>query len=399
MNTFDRPLYFKKIEPFIGKQLIKVLTGQRRVGKSFMLRLLQDFIKKQEPKANCIFIDMELDEFNHLKNHEDLTKYIQQVSKESGNYLFIDEIQEIEGFERTIRSLLNKGKHDIYCTGSNASVLSGDIATMLSGRQIMTRIHSLSYKEFLHFHNRNNSKESLLFYLKFGGLPYLINLPDDEFVIADYLKNIYTTILYRDIVSRHNIRDVNFLENLVRFLAGNTGSLFSVKSITDYLKSQQIKKSVPMVGDYTRYLGDSFFINIAQRADIEGKRIFEIGEKIYFEDLGIRNALAGFLPGDIHKNIENAVFNHLLAHDWKVFVGKSGEKEIDFIAKKNNETAYFQVAYLLDDQKTIDREFGNLLIIKDNYPKYVISLDDFSSPNTYKGIRHLALADFLMNFV
>jgi len=399
MNAFERPIYFKKIKPFIDKQLIKVLTGQRRVGKSFMLRLLQDYIKKHNPNANCIFIDKELDEFNHIKNDSDLIAYVQQQSVESGNYLFIDEIQEIEGFERAVRSLLNKGNHDIYCTGSNASILSGEIATMLSGRQIMTRIHSLNYAEFLKFHHRENTKDSLLFYLKFGGLPYLINLPDDEFVIADYLKNIYATILYRDIVSRHSVRDVNFLENLVKFLAGNTGSMFSAKSITDYLKSQQIKKSIQLVSDYTKYLEDAFFINTAKRVDIEGKKIFEIGEKIYFEDLGIRNALAGFLPGDIHKNMENAVFNHLIANDWQVFVGKSGDKEIDFIAKKNNEMAYFQVAYLLEDQKTIDREFGNLLLVKDNYPKYVISWDNFSSPNTYKGIRHLTLADFLMDFV
>jgi len=398
MNTFERPIYFNKIKPFIDKQLVKVLIGQRRVGKSFMLRLIHDYIKKQNPKANFIFIDKELHQFNDIKNHNDLIAYLKTVSTESGNYLFIDEIQEIDGFEKAIRSLLNQSTHDIYCTGSNATVLSGDIATMLSGRQILTRIHSLTYTEFLYFHNKENSKESLLQYLKYGGLPYLINLPPDDFIIADYLKNIYTTILYRDIVSRHNIRDVKFLENLVRFLAGNTGSIFSVKSITDYLKSQQIKKSIPVVNDYIKYLEDAFFINTAKRADIEGKKIFEIGEKIYFEDLGICNALSGFVPGYIHKNMENAVMNHLLANGWTVYVGKSGDKEIDFIANKNNEKVYLQVAYLLEEQKTIEREFDNLLAIDDNYPKFVISMDDFSSPNTYKGIRHLTLSEFLLNF-
>ncbi len=398
MKAFNRPIYFEKIKPFINKQLIKVLIGQRRVGKSFMLRLLQKHIQEENPNANCIFIDKELNEFNSIKDHEDLVKYVSEVSAPENNYLFIDEIQEIDYFEKAVRSILNKGNHDIYCTGSNASMLSGEISSILSGRQITTRIHSLTYKEFLQFHSRENSRESLLFYLKFGGLPYLFNLPADEFVIADYLKNIYTTILYRDIVSRHAIRDVKFLENLVRFLAGNTGSIFSVKSITDYLKSQQIKKSVPLVNNYIQYLEDAFFINSSKRADIEGKKIFEIGEKIYFEDLGIRNALAGFLPGDIHKNMENVVFNHLQAHNWEVFVGKSGDKEIDFIAKKNNEKAYFQIAYLLEDQKTIDREFGNLLLVKDNYPKYVISMDSFSSPNTFMGVKHLTLSEFLMEY-
>jgi predicted AAA+ superfamily ATPase len=398
MNTFERPIYFNKIKPFIDKQLIKVLTGQRRVGKSFMLRLIRDHIKKQKPKANFIYIDKELHEFSHIKNGNDLIEHIETVSKTENNYLFIDEIQEIDGFEIAVRSLLNQGKHDIYCTGSNASILSGEIASMLSGRQIMVRMHSLDYSEYLQFHKKEDSKENLLRYLKYGGLPYLINLPEDDFVIADYLKNIYMTILYRDIVSRHNIRDVKFLENLVRFLAGNTGSLFSAKSITEYLKSQKITKSIQLVTDYIKYLDDAFFVNTAKRADIEGKKIFEIGEKIYFEDLGICNALSGFTPGYIHKNMENAVMNHLLIKDWTVYVGKSGNKEIDFIANKNNEKVYIQVAYLLESDKTIEREFGNLLAIDDNYPKYVVSMDDFSSPNTYKGIKHLTLSEFLLNF-
>lgn len=398
MNKFERPLYFNKIKPFIGKQLIKVLTGQRRVGKSFMLKLIQEYVLNEIPNANCIYIDKELNEFNHITNDEELIEYVNASSNTAENYLFIDEIQEISNFEKAVRSLLNKGNHDIYCTGSNASMLSGDIATILSGRQIITKIHSLSYNEYLKFNNKNDSRTSLLSYLKFGGLPYLFNLPDDEFVISDYLKNIYTTILYRDIVTRHGIRDVKFLENLVKFLASNTGSLFSVKSITDYLKSQQIKKSIPVVNDYIKYLEDAYFINSVKRIDIEGKKIFEVGEKIYFEDLGIRNALSGFLPGDIHKNMENAVYNHLITHQWEVYVGKSSDKEVDFIAKRNNEKSYFQVCYLLENQKTIEREFGNLLLIKDNYPKYVISMDSFSSPNTFEGVRHLTLSEFLTTF-
>lgn len=398
MKVFKRDIYLQKIIPFIDKQLIKVLIGQRRVGKSFMLKQIHDFIREKKTDANVIFIDKELHKYKSIKDDDSLMEYISLHKKNGQNYLFIDEIQEIIGFELALRSLLNQGDFDIYCTGSNASMLSGEIATMLSGRQITIRIHSLSYSEYLMFHNKQNSKETLMSYLKYGGLPYLINLPDDELVLTDYLQNIYTTILFRDILSRHNIRDVNFLENLVKFLADNTGSLFSAKKISDYLKSQKIGKSVPVIKDYIGFLEDAFFINITQRVDIVGKKIFEIGEKIYYEDLGIRNALTGFNINDISKNIENSVLNHLLINGYKVFTGKKGDKEIDFVAEKSNETVYFQVSYFLSEEKTIKRELENLLEIKDNYPKYLITFDDFSIPNTYKGIRHIKLDDFLLNF-
>ena len=398
MKIHTRSIYSEKIIPYIDKQLIKVLTGQRRVGKSFMLKQIQDYILKTNPQANCIYIDKELYEFDKIQDYNDLIAYVEQHQQDTNNYLFIDEIQEITAFEKALRSLENQGNFDIYCTGSNAAMLSGDIATMLSGRQIIIKIHALSYREFLQFHERKNSKESLLKFLNFGGLPYLINLPDDEYMISDYLKNIYTTILFRDIVARNNIRDVKFLENLVRFLADNTGNLFSSKNISDYLKSQKIKKSVSVITNYIGYLEEAFFLNIVKRSDIHGKQIFAVGEKIFFEDLGIRNALTGFNPNDIHKNMENAVLNHLLIMGYTVYVGKSGTKEIDFIASKNNEKVYIQVTYLLKDSSTIEREFGNLLEISDNYPKYVVSFDDFETPNTYKGIKHLVLENFLLNF-
>lgn len=398
MEIFEREIYLKKIIPFIDKQLIKVLTGQRRVGKTYILRQIREYIKKNKPEANIIFIDKELHDFDKIKTHDDLINYIKEHEKKSDNYLFIDEIQEIQEFEKALRSLQNKNNFDIYCTGSNAAMLSGEISTMLSGRQIIIRVHALSYNEFLQFHKRSSSKESVLQYITYGGLPYLINLPDDMNVVGEYLKNIYTTILFRDIVMRNNIRDVKFLENLVKFLAQNTGNLFSAKNISDYLKSQNIKKSVPVITNYLKFLEDAFFLNIVSRFDIQGKKIFEIGEKIFFEDLGIRNALTGFLPGDIHKNMENAVLNHLLITGYNVYVGKNKQKEIDFIATKNNEKVYIQVTYLLNDNNTIEREFGNLLEIKDNYPKYVISYDPFETPNTYKGVKHLILENFLLNF-
>jgi predicted AAA+ superfamily ATPase len=398
MKLIERPLYIDKIKPYIGLQLVKVLVGQRRVGKSSILKLIKLHILEENPNANCIFIDKELHKFKPIKNDSDLLKYLQTIELQEFNYLFIDELQEIEHFERAIRSLLNEGIWDIYCTGSNASMLSGDIATMLSGRQLVVKIHGLSYSEFLDFRKTGHSTKNLDKYLTFGGLPYIINLPDDEQIIWEYLTNIYNTILFRDIVSRHSIRDTGFLENLIAFLADNTGSLFSAKKISEYLKSQQLQKSSSIVNNYIDFLQDAFFLNRVKRKDIQGKKIFEIGEKIYFQDLGLRNLLSGDVPGDKHKILENTVLNHLLMYGWKVFTGKSAEKEIDFIAEKNNETVYIQVTYLLNEQKTIDREFGNLLEIQDNYPKYVISQDAESHRNTYKGIIHLSISQFLLEF-
>jgi predicted AAA+ superfamily ATPase len=398
MELIERNIYIEKIKPFIDKQLVKVLIGQRRVGKSFLLKLIQAHIIKQNPDANCLFIDKELHKFKSLKNDTDLIEFIETIPLKNKNYLFIDEIQEIKNFEIAIRSILNEGSWDIYCTGSNADILSSEISTMLSGRQIVVKIYSLSYIEFLLFYKREHSFENLDKYMKFGGLPYLINLPDSEFVISDYLSNIYTTILYRDIVKRYNIRDSAFLENLVKFLADNIGNFFSAKNINEYLKSQKTTKSISVILEYIRYLEKSFFINKVQRIDIHGKKIFEIGEKIYFQDLGLRNILSGDIIGEKNRILENTVINHLLINNWKVYIGKNNNKEIDFVAIKNNETTYFQVALLLDNEKTIEREFGNLLEVKDNYPKYVITMDTLNYRNTYKGIIHLSISDFLLNF-
>ncbi len=390
-----RDLYIERIRPFINKELIKVLTGQRRVGKSMILRLIADEILKKDDDANIIFIDKEDYQFDSIKDHQQLDAYIKAKAKPGMNYLFIDEVQEIEGFEMILRSYNKKEDFDVYCTGSNAKMFSGELATYLSGRQMIFRIGSLNFKEFCVFHNLEETRDSLLKYLKYGGLPYLMHLPDDEAVRFEYLKNIFSTILLRDIINRHKIRDPRFLTDLLKFIADNTGSIFSATKISKYLKSQQINKNVAIILNYLSYLEDAYFINVVSRTDIQGKKQFEVGEKYYFEDVGLRNAIVGFRMQDIAKIIENVVFLHLKNNGYRIKIGFSDNKEVDFIAEKNNERIYVQVAYLLSEQKTIDREFGNLLKIKDNYPKYVISFDDFSSPNTYKGIKHFTLLDFL----
>ncbi len=394
-----RNKYIDAIKPFIGKDLIKVLTGQRRVGKSMILRMLSEEIEQNDPRANFIFIDKEDYEFDFIKTDKELNKYIQeQTNTKQTNYLFIDEVQEIQGFELILRSYNKNPNFDVYCTRSNAKVFSGELATYLSGRQIVFQIGSLSFKEFCVFHQLENNQNSLLKYIKYGGLPYLIHLPDNDSVRFEYLNNIFSTILMRDVVNRHQIRDPRFLSDLLKFIADNTGSLFSANKIAKYLKSQQIHKNVSLILNYLSYLEDAYFINRINRVDIRGKKNFEVGEKYYFEDIGLRNAIVGFRMTDIAKIIENIVFLQLKNAGYKLDIGYLQDKEIDFIAEKDNEKIYVQVSYLLKDENTIEREFGNLMQIKDNYPKYVVSFDSFTAPNTYKGIIHLSLLDFLNQF-
>jgi uncharacterized protein len=395
MQNIKRESYLKRIRPFYNKQLIKVLTGQRRVGKSFLLRQIADEIKEQNPGCNLIYINKELYEFKTIHNDTDLFGYVKLNSKPENNILIIDEVQEIKAFELALRSLLAEKVYDIYCTGSNSSIFSSELSTFLSGRQMEFHIHSLSYPEFLQFHRLENSSSSLMKYLKYGGLPYLIYLPDEESIIFDYLKNILSTIIYRDVINRHQIRDTTFFDDLISYLADNTGYPFSANKISGYLKSQKINKSVSIIIDYLGYLENATIIHKVKRKDILGKKLFEIGDKFYFEDLGLRNVINGYRPADINKILENVVFNHLQYLNFKVNIGKSDNREIDFVAEKDNELIYLQVAYILADQKVIDREFGNLDKINDHYPKYVISMDEFPINTSYKGIKHIKLIDFL----
>jgi len=283
---------------------------------------------------------------------------------------------------------------DIYCTGSNANLLSGDIAGHLSGRYIEINVYSLSYVEFLDFHDLTDDANSLEKYLKYGGLPYLKHLELRDAIVFEYLKSVYNTIVYRDIINRYAVRNPGFLEQLVIFLANNTGSLFSAKKISDFLKSQKINMAHNLVQAYTDYLTSAFLIHKVPRYDIVGKRVFEIGDKFYFENLGIRHGIWGYRPEDRGKVVENVVYNHLLFQGYEVKVGVVGNEEIDFVAQKDGETAYFQVALTIHEAKTMEREFGNLKKIPDNYSKTVITLDEFQG-NTVEGIRHMELRSFL----
>jgi predicted AAA+ superfamily ATPase len=265
----------------------------------------------------------------------------------------------------------------------------------LSGRFIEINVYSLSYIEFLEFHQLQQSQKSLNKYLKYGGLPYLKHLDLKDEIVFEYLKNIYSTIVYRDIINRYSIRSTRFLEQLVQFLASNIGSIFSSKKISDFLKSQKVNISPYQVQTYIDYLISAFLVQRAERYDIKGKHIFEFGDKFFFENIGIRNGIVGYTIADRSKIMENVVYNHLIANGFKVKVGVLGNKEIDFVASKNGESIYIQVALSIHSETTLEREFGNLLAIKDQYPKYVITMEQFDGA-TYQGIHNLSLQQFLM---
>ena len=394
-NFINRDVYLAKIKPFIDKTIIKVLVGHRRVGKSYILFQIIDLIKKNNAKANIIYIDKENIDFDAIKDYVQLNEYVKSKLKDdTKNYIFVDEIQMIKDFHKTIRSLALDENNDIYITGSNSEMLASDVANELGGRYIEFTIYSLSYLEFLQFHNLENTDDSLEKYMHYGGLPYLKNLPFEQNIMYEYLKSIYSTIILKDVVQRKNIRNSLFLEQLVKFLADTTGGLFSSKSISDYLKSQKEIVSPNQVNEYIKALASAFVIHSVGRYDIAGKRIFEIGEKHYFENLGIRNVVGGYKPQDKAKRLENVVYNHLLFCGYLVKVGTIYSNEIDFVCEKNGEKLYVQVTIELSREDTIEREFGNLLKIKDNYPKIVVS-GERSFENSYEGVQHVYIRDFL----
>ena len=390
-----RKRYHDKLLPFQGKPLIKVLTGQRRVGKSYILKQTIQQIEQEDSTANIIYINKENLAFDSIKTASDLNDYVLKKTL-SGvkNYVFIDEIQEIEQFEKAMRSLLLNPIYDLYCTGSNANMLSGELSTFLSGRYIEIPVYSLSFTEFLDFHHLENTNISLNLYLKYGGLLFLKHLELSDEIVYDYLKGVYNTVIYRDVIMRNEVRNSAFLENLVVFLADNIGQLFSARKISEYLKSQQTNIATSQIIGYLNHLSNAYLIHKMKRFDIFGKKIFEIGEKYYFEDLGLRNAIFEFKQSDISKIIENAVCNHLLYNDYELKIGQLGQNEVDFVGTRKGEIIYVQVCYLLHEQSTIEREFGNLEKIKDNYPKMVVSMDEFAG-NSRNGIQHIYLRDFL----
>lgn len=397
MKLIERSNYTERIERAFGKGVIVALTGQMRVGKSCIMAQVMRHIGSL-PQENVVYLNKEKNEFDGIRDYNDLLGFVNgRLSKDKDNYLFIDEIQDIDGFERALRSLQADDACQIMVTGSNAKMLSSELTTYLSGRHIDYHIHSLGYEEFLLFHKMPDGDEALTAYLQYGGLPQLGRMGlDDRELVDDYLESVYSTILLKDIVERGQIRNVSLLKTLVRFMADNIGKLFSATSIVNFLKGQRVDTSTKVILNYLDLLCDAYIINRVSRYDIHGKRIFELGDKYYFEDLGLRNHIVGGnRSADIEKVMENAVYLHLLRMGYKVYVGQLHKTEIDFVAEKSGSTVYVQVAYLLASQETINREFGNLKLIGDNHPKYVISLDRMMGDVNADGIRHIYLRDFL----
>lgn len=397
MSAILRQSYLDKIEHYLGKDTIIILTGQRRIGKSCILRLFRDKVSQAE-NANVIFIDKEKYEFDNIRTYKDLNDYIDaRRDRQKTNYILIDEIQDIESFEKSVRNYYEESDVEMIVTGSNSNMLSSDLSTLIGGRYKEIYIQALSYEEFMLFHQLPDSDETLAKYIQFGGLPGLAKMGLEEPDAREYQSDVYHTVLLKDVIRRNQIRNVPFLENLVRFLADNAGKIISANSIAKYMKSQGEAISSTVIINYTKFLCDAYLIHKVNRYDIHGKRLFESNDKFYFEDNGLRNTLSGgSREGDIEKVIENIIYNHLKRLGYEVTVGQLQAGEIDFVCQQpNGQRAYVQASYLIGDEMTREREFGNLRAIKDNYPKFVISMTPLVNRQDADGITHLSLRRFL----
>ncbi len=397
MDLKLRQYYLDKVEKYLGKQVIIVLVGQRRVGKSYMLRQLYD-IKSSDPDNNLILIDKEKRQFDFIRDYQDLNAYVDEhLEPGKRNFILIDEVQDISEFERSVRSFRTDPNIEVIITGSNARMLSSDLTTLIGGRYKEIHILPLSYQEFLDFHHLDDDDEALRKFISFGGLPGLAVMGLDEEIARDYQLDIYHTVLLKDVVMRNQIRNIPFLENLVQFMADNTGKPISANNIAKFMKSHGQPIAPAVILNYISYLCESYMLSRVRRYDIHGKRLFEINDKFYFEDHGIRNAIAGGTrEGDIEKVLENVVYQHLVRLGYMVKVGQLQAGEIDFVCTRpTGERTYIQVAYLIADDETRQREFGNLKAIKDNYPKYVLSMSPLVSRSDNDGIIHLHLRHFL----
>lgn len=397
MEVLTRKHYADIVDSWIGKGNIIALVGSRRVGKSYVLK---DFIQrhKDDPEANIIYIDKEKKAFKDIKTKDDLDHWIEaRFINGKHNFILIDEAQEIEHFEESICNWYTEDNTDVIITGSNSKMLSGELATLIAGRHVEIRIHPLTYSEFLEFHNLEDSDESLMTYLNYGGLPGLrkVGLDNDEQVWA-YLTSVFNTIVLKDIIERHDIRNIPFLNNLIAFYADTTGKLTSANSIAKYMKSQQENVSANLILLYRGFFAEAFLLDIVSRYDIHGKKIFESNEKIYWDDLGLRNLKAeGGMDSYIEKVIENAIYKHLCFLGYEVKVGVLNAGEVDFVCTKPGKTVYVQASYIIAEESTRNREFGPLEKIRDNHPKYVISATPLLTQRDENGITHLSLRNFL----
>ena len=396
-----RELYMKQIRPFIGNDLIKVLTGMRRSGKSVML----DLIKEELTAAGVQENQMISLNFESLKNaglrsaeslYAELSQRIERIQGKA--YLFLDEIQEVSDWEKCVNSLRVDYDCDIYITGSNAKLLSGELATYLGGRYVEFVIYPFSFEEFLESrkgsHPSANAASEFAAYVSLGGMPFLYNLPDDRAAAMQYLRDVYNSVVLKDIVQRNMIRDVDLLERIITYVMANIGHTFSARSISNYFKSENRRVSPDTVLNYLKACCDAYLFRKLNREDLNGKKILSVNEKYYIIDHGILEAVYGSNTRHMDQLLENIVCMEMLRRGYDVKVGKVGDKEIDFSAVRNGKKIYVQVTYLLSSEETISREFGVYSGIQDNFPKYVVSMDEFDLSRD--GIRHVNIRDFLL---
>lgn len=391
----------KRIRPFINTELIKVFTGIRRSGKSVMLELVKNELKKfGVSDKNFLCINFEQFSNSELLDAKILHKRIVEFQKTADGkiYLFFDEIQEVDGWEKCINSCRVDFDCDIYITGSNAKLLSGELATYLAGRYVEFVIYPFSFAEFLEMNRQKNSQidKSACFmtFLKTGGMPFLANFLGDDSAKNQYLMDIYNSVVLKDVVKRNNIRDVDTLERIIAYAFSNIGHIFSATSLSKYFKSEKRNISHDTILNYLKFCADAFLIYKISRYDLEGKKVLTVNEKYYCADHGLREAVFGKNTQNIDQILENIVCLELLRRNFKVFVGKKDESEIDFIAERNGVKIYVQVAYLLASEETVRREFSVYDSIKDNFPKYVVSMDEFDFSRN--GIIHRNIRDFLL---
>lgn len=394
-----RDYYLKKIIPFIDTDLVKVLTGIRRSGKSVMMLLIKDELIKRGVLTEQI-ISINFEDFDYIKLRDPfiLNEWIKTKARgiKGKIYLFLDEIQEVSNWEQVINSFRVSLNIDIYITGSNAKLLSGDMATYLAGRYVQFDIYPFSYHEYLIARGVSESATEFQQYIQLGGMPFLINLLYQKDASRQYLLDVYNSVLLKDIIQRNKIRDADLLERILMFSFSNIGNPFSASSIAKFLKSENRKQSNDTILNHLKACTSAYILNKIPRMDLQGKKLLTVNEKYYVADLGLRAALLGNKAKDIGQILENIVCLELLRRSYKVTVGKIGNLEIDFVAEKNGQRLYIQVSYLLADEKTIDREFGVYGKIKDNYPKYVLSLDDFDFSRDgiiHENIRHFLLRE------
>jgi uncharacterized protein len=409
MKVIKRNQYLEKIRAFIDKPVIKVITGMRRTGKSFFLKQIIDELKARNVKENQIlFIDKDSLVFDHIKDYKDLENCTKNFfKKQKKRYLFIDEVQEIDEWQKAIVSFFNENNTDIFITGSNAHMLSSELATRLSGRYVEFPIYSLSFKEFLDDFRQNPSKdleEEFQLYIKFGGLPAIHCFELKQESIYPYIASIFDTVVLKDVVAKNEIRNIRLLESIIDFVLENIGSTFSAKSIADYLKSQKLSVGVETIQNYLAYLEAAYIVQKVPRYDLKGKRILEIYEKYYLNDLGIRHARLGLREDDISDYLENLVYYELIRRGYKVTIGKLSNLEIDFIAEKDGEKIYLQVCYTLYGEKKAgksvrERElepFIKLLQEGDFNTKILISADKIFASNEKELFRSINIIEFLL---